>query len=95
MKSFINFLCPKVVTEKRQKSNKFFHGKFKIHIIEAKDLPDTDLFSVTDPFVTGDLGTANLFKTKCIKNDVNPHWNEHFEVYVCHNECNNLIINIR
>ena len=38
----------------------------------------------SDPYVTGDLGTARLFKTKYINNDLNPEWNEKFDLYVCH-----------
>jgi len=49
----------------------FFHGRLKVHVIEAKDLPDTDtaFFNIdrddyTDAYATGDLGTARLFKTR-------------------------------
>ena len=34
--------------------------------------------------MTGDLGTARLFKTRYIENDLNPNWDEHFDLYVCH-----------
>jgi hypothetical protein len=47
----------------------FFHGKLRIHVISAEDLPDTDTAffnidgkDVTDPYVTGDLGYARIFK---------------------------------
>ena len=69
----------------------FFHGKFKVHIIAAEDLPDTDNFmwgidrdDKTDAYVTGDLGSARLFKTRYISNDLNPVWDETFDIYVCH-----------
>ena len=69
----------------------FFHGRLKIHVISAEDLPDTDtvFFNIdgkdfTDAYVTGDLGSARLFKTKYIPNELNPHWDEKFNVYVCH-----------
>ena len=72
----------------------FFHGRLKIQIIQAADLPDTDTAfwnidrkDFTDPYVTGDLGTARLFKTRYISNSLNPEWNdpeEIFDVYVCH-----------
>ena len=49
----------------------FFHGKLRIHIISAENLPDTDTAffnidnkDVTDPYVTGDLGFARLFKVQ-------------------------------
>ena len=69
----------------------FFHGRLKIHIIAAENLPDTDNFmwgidrdDKTDAYVTGDLGGARLFKTRYISNDLNPVWDEVFSVYVCH-----------
>ena len=69
----------------------FFHGRLKVHVIEGEGLPDTDtaFFNVdaddyTDAYVTGDLGTARLFKTKYIENDLNPRWDEQFNLYVCH-----------
>jgi hypothetical protein len=47
----------------------FFHGRLRIHVISAEDLPDTDTAffnidgkDVTDPYVTGELGFAQLFK---------------------------------
>ena len=59
-----------------------------MHIIAAEDLPDTDNFmwgidrdDKTDAYVTGDLGPARLFKTRYISNDLNPVWDETFDVY--------------
>ena len=47
----------------------FFHGKLRVHIIAAQDLPDTDTAffnidskDVTDPYVTGEIGYAQIFK---------------------------------
>lgn len=64
----------------------FFHGRFKINIIEAKNLPDADIayFQVSDPYVIGVLGKAKLFKTKYKLNNLNPKWNESFNINVCH-----------
>ena len=69
----------------------FFHGRLKVRVIAAENLPDTDNFmwgidkdDKTDAYVTGDLGGARLFKTRYISNDLNPVWDESFNVYVCH-----------
>ena len=69
----------------------FLHGTLKVHVNCAEDLPDTDTAffnidgkDVTDPYVSGYLGKARLFKTRYITNDLNPVWDEHFNVDVCH-----------
>ena len=79
----------------------FFHGRIKVHVIQAQDLPDTDtaFFNIdrkdfTDAYVTGDLGEARLFKTRYIENDLNPYWDEEFNIYVCH-YANNFCIRVK
>ena len=49
----------------------FFHGRLKVHVIQAKDLPDMDTAffnlvgkDLTDAFVIGDFGEARIFKTR-------------------------------
>jgi len=68
------------------------HGLLKVHVIEAKDLPDTDnLFynisrgDVSDPFVELCIESSSLLKTAVKKNCLNPHWDEKFTVPLCHN----------
>ena len=60
-------------------------------MIEATNLPDTDtaFFNIsgkdfTDPFAVLDVGTARVLKTKYINNELNPKWDEKFDIYVCH-----------
>ena len=64
------------------------HGRIRICINEARDLPDMDKTllckDVTDPFVHGGIGEARLFKTDHKDNQLNPIWNESFNVHVCH-----------
>ena len=68
------------------------HGTLKVHIIEAKGLPDTDTAffnisrdDVTDPFVEVSVGKTALLKTAVIRNCLDPVWDEKFSVPVCHN----------
>ncbi len=63
-----------------------------MHVLEAADLPDTDTAffnfdrnDLTDPFVVGRIGSARIFKSRSLSNEVNPLWDEVFHVYVCHN----------
>lgn len=69
----------------------FLHGRLVVHVIAAEDLPDTDTAffnidgkDVTDPYVVGSLGPARLFKTKYIANELNPNWDERFDILLCH-----------
>ena len=69
----------------------FLHGTLKIHVIEARDLPNTDnaFFNidrgdVTDPFVTISLGEVPLLKTAYLPNTLDPRWDEKFSIPVCH-----------
>ena len=69
----------------------FLHGRIRIFVDRAEGLPDTDTAfwnidrkDFTDPYVTGDLGEARIFKTRYILNDLNPVWEQTFNVHVCH-----------
>ena len=62
-------------------------GNLHVRVIRCNKLPDTDkgLFNLvqkdkTDPFVTGTLGGARIFKTRVIDNKLAPEWNETFSV---------------
>ena len=70
----------------------FFHGRLKVHVKEAQDLPDPgiayfkiDGMNAADVCVTGSLGKeGRLFITRYMANSPNLTWNESFDVYVCH-----------
>lgn len=79
----------------------FLHGRIHIHIDRAEDLPDTDTVffnidgkDITDPYVTGTLSTARIFKTKFVLNELNPVWDESFDVWVCHH-ANSVKIDVK
>ena len=79
----------------------FLHGTIRAHIIAAEGLPDWDtaFFNIdgkdtTDAYVCGELGHARLFKTKYVPNELNPTWDEVFNVYVCHH-ANTLRIHVK
>ena len=68
-----------------------FHGKLKVHVIEARNLPNHDraffnIFGkdVTDPFVVCEVGPTCILKTKYINNDLDPKWDEKFDIDLCH-----------
>ena len=70
-----------------EEETNFLHGTLKIHVIEARDLPDTDssFFHIargdwTDPYVVVYLDKTELCKTVYLENNLNPVWDEIFSV---------------
>ena len=70
-----------------EEETNFLHGTLKVHVIEARDLPDTDssFFHIargdwTDPYVVVYLDKTELCKTKYLENNLNPVWDEIFSV---------------
>jgi len=80
----------------------FIHGTLKVCVHEAEDLADCDsTFGVSliskntsDPDVKITIDDVNLAKTRCIDNDLNPVWDEHFILFLCHYG-ENVIFTIR
>lgn len=77
------------------------NGFLQVHIDQAENLPDTDtsffnMFGkdVTDPFVTLKMGDVELFRTKTIKDDLNPKWDEK-QVINVYQELENITVNVR
>ena len=77
------------------------HGILRVHVIEAKDLPDTDnaFFNIsrgdlTDPYLEVKIDNTSLLKTSVKKNCLNPVWDEQFSVPVCHS-CIELEIKVK
>merc|ERR1712106_119127 len=74
-----------------EEETNFLHGTLKIHVIAARDLPDTDstFFNInrgdwTDPYVAVFLDQTQLCKTAYLHNSLDPIWDELFSVPVCH-----------
>lgn len=60
-------------------------GVVRVHVLEARDLVAKDTYmrgmvkGKSDPYVTLRVGNR-LFKTKTIKENLHPKWNEVYEV---------------
>ena len=74
-----------------EEETNFLHGTLKIHVVGARDLPDTDstFFNIsrgdwTDPYVVIFLDQTELCKTAYLENDLDPVWDEIFSIPVCH-----------
>lgn len=53
-----------------------------IKVISARNLPDTDIIGKSDPFVSLYTRQTRIVKTSVIKNNLNPVWNEEFDLLV-------------
>ena len=56
-------------------------GKLVIAVIEAKALKAVDFGGTSDPYVVVDVGDMTK-KTKHVTKNLNPSWNEQFELCV-------------
>eukprot|EP00088_Acartia_fossae_P036456 TRINITY_DN3767_c0_g1_i10.p1 TRINITY_DN3767_c0_g1~~TRINITY_DN3767_c0_g1_i10.p1 ORF type:complete len:833 (-),score=154.58 TRINITY_DN3767_c0_g1_i10:667-3165(-) len=80
----------------------FLHGYLLIRVEEARNIPDMENWyskivnskDVTDPFVDVKLDRTRIAKTRIIDNDLNPKWDETFNIAVCH-KSNTLIFDVR
>jgi len=52
-----------------------FFGTLRVHVIEAKDLRNTDMWGASDPFAILRVGPFR-FQSSIIKDDLTPKWNE-------------------
>lgn len=55
--------------------------KLTVRVIEARNLPPTDLNGLSDPYVRLQLGKQR-FRTKVVKKTLNPTWGEEFSFRV-------------
>lgn len=55
--------------------------KLTVRVIEARNLPATDLNGLSDPYVRLQLGRQR-FRTKVVKKTLNPTWGEDFSFRV-------------
>lgn len=55
--------------------------KITVRVIEARNLPATDLNGSSDPYVRLQLGRQR-FRTKVVKKTLNPSWGEEFSFRV-------------
>jgi Ca2+-dependent lipid-binding protein len=57
-------------------------GNLRVDVLDAADLPAADRNGKSDPYAKFELNGVEVFKTKTVKKNLNPTWNEFFEVPV-------------
>ena len=70
--------------EEESSECKYFllHGRLKVHIKQVSNWSDTEDY--TDAYINGKLGSATIFKTRYIPNNLDLVWDEKFDINVCH-----------
>ena len=59
-----------------------------VRAVEAKDLPKMDVIGKSDPFLTFRINVSKeTYKTKFIKQTLDPKWNEEFHIPVPNQDC--------
>jgi WD40 repeat protein len=53
-------------------------GEVTVLVEKARNLPRMDTFGLADPFCAVNVGKSERHKTKVVKNNLNPEWNEEF-----------------
>lgn len=69
-------------------------GKLTITVIRANDLKNSELIGKSDPYVVVYIRPLFKVKTKVVDNNLNPVWNQTFELIVEDKETQLLIFEV-
>lgn len=69
-------------------------GKLTVTVKRANNLPNADVIGKSDPYVVLYIRPMFKVKTKVIDNNLNPEWNETFEVIVEDKETQFLVLEV-
>ncbi|KAL3829600.1 hypothetical protein ACJIZ3_018402 [Penstemon smallii] len=69
-------------------------GKLTITVIKASDLKNKELIGKSDPYVVVHIRPLFKLKTKVIENNLNPVWNQTFELIAEDKETQSLILEV-
>lgn len=69
-------------------------GKVTVTIVQANDLKNMELVGKSDPYVVMHIRPLFKVKTKVIDNNLNPVWNETFELIAEDKETQSIIFEV-
>jgi Ca2+-dependent lipid-binding protein len=69
-------------------------GKLSVTVVRANNLINADLVGKSDPYVVLYVRPMFKVKTKVIDDNLNPEWNETFEVIVEDKETQYLVLEV-
>lgn len=69
-------------------------GLLKVTIVKANDLKNMELIGKSDPYVTVHIRPLFKVKTKVVNNNLNPVWNQTFDLIAEDKETQSLILEV-
>lgn len=69
-------------------------GKLKVTVVKANDLKNMDMIGKSDPYVVVYIRPLFKVKTKVIDNNLNPVWNQTFELIAEDRETQALTVEV-
>ncbi|XP_047167767.1 calcium-dependent lipid-binding protein-like [Vigna umbellata] len=69
-------------------------GTLKVKVVKANDLKNMEMIGKSDPYVVLHIRPLFKVKTKVIDNNLNPVWNEEFELIAEDKETQSLIVEV-
>ena len=69
-------------------------GLLKVTVVKANDLKNMELIGKSDPYVTVHIRPLFKVKTKVVNNNLNPTWNQTFDLIAEDKETQSLILEV-
>ena len=69
-------------------------GKLALTVVKATALKNMEMIGKSDPYVVVHIRPLFKYKTKVIDNNLNPIWNEKFELIAEDKETQSLILEV-
>jgi Ca2+-dependent lipid-binding protein len=69
-------------------------GRLNVTVIKANDLKNMEMIGKSDPYVVLHIRPLFKVKTKVIDNNLNPIWNEEFDLIAEDKETQSLILEV-
>lgn len=70
------------------------HGKLTVAVVKANDLKNKEMIGKSDPYVALHIRPLFKVKTKVVENNLNPVWNQTFELIAEDKETQSLILEV-
>lgn len=69
-------------------------GRLTVTVVKASDLKNMEIIGKSDPYVIMYVRPMFKVKTKVIRNNLNPEWNENFDMVIEDKETQSIILEV-